>query len=81
MAEPKITGEQMAEYLDFVAAQAGEADAESGKADRFIIEGGRAYAYNADGDFVSTRKRDGENLDTLMFRLRAGMFVGISENG
>lgn len=82
MNHPTITGEQFAEYLDYIADEAAKGNAKRGEGDNdlFITEGDRAFAYNAAGDFVSTRLREGESKIALTIRLCAGMNVG-ARNG
>lgn len=46
------------------------------------MDGARAYIFDRAGNVVSTLRRDGENDETLRFRLRAGLLaVGVSEDG
>lgn len=48
----------------------------------FSHDGDRAYLFNREGDVVTTRRRDGENDDTLCFRLRAALLsISVREDG
>lgn len=46
------------------------------------VDGDRAYVFDRAGNVASTLRREGENDETLHFRLHAGLLaLGVSEHG